>query len=392
MTHAAPGAASTFPALGVAPEWVAALGKQGITQPTAIQREALPELLAGHDACLTAETGTGKTLAYLLPIFCRLDVARAGTQAVVLAPTHELALQIHRQCCDLAQNAGVAVRSLLLMGGTSMERQVEKLKTRPHVVVGTPGRVRDLIGMGKLKAQAVRCVVVDEADRLLVGESLGVVRAILASVPAARQLVFASATRQAESEAVIQALAPAAVLLQPGADAVNANITHLYVVCQARERIRLLRQLLAAMNPERALVFADVSETAERATSQLDHHGIPVAELHADFGKFDRKQAMDDFRRGAARVLVASDVAARGLDFPGVTHVFNLDAPRQSRAYLHRAGRTGRAGAKGVAVTLLAEDEVRLVRRYETDLGIAMQRVRLREGRLVSVGGPGADE
>lgn len=383
MTPAARDAASTFPELGVAPEWVAALAKQHVTEPTAIQQAALPVLLAGGDACLNSETGTGKTLAYLLPIFCRLDPEQFATQAVILAPTHELALQIHRQCCDLAQNAGAPIRSLLLMGGTSMERQVAKLKTRPHVVVGTPGRVRDLMGMGKLKAQSVRCVVIDEADRLLVGESLAVVRAILAAVPGTRQMVFASATQQAESAAAIAALAPGAVLLRPSADAVNANITHLYLVCEQRERLKLLRQCLSAMNPERALVFVDDNDTAERATAQLDHHHIPVAELHADFSKFDRKRAMDDFRSGAARVMIASDVAARGLDFPGVTHVFNLDAPRQSRAYLHRSGRTGRAGAKGTAVTLLSAAELRLVRRYETDLGIAMQRVRLREGRVI---------
>jgi len=382
MTPATRGAASTFAALGVAPEWVAALAKQNVTEPTAIQREALPVLMAGGDACLNSETGTGKTLAYLLPIFGRLDTTQAAPQALILAPTHELALQIHRQCCDLAQNAGAPVRSLLLIGGTSMDRQLTKLKTGPHVVVGSPGRVRDLLAMGKLKAKAVRCVVIDEADRLMVGESLGVIRAILKALPAGHQLVFASATEQTESAGAIATLSPKAVMLRPTAGPVNADITHLYLVCERRDRLKLLRQCLGAMNPERALVFADDNDTAERATAQLDHHHVPVAELHADFDKFDRKQAMDAFRSGAARVLVASDVAARGLDFPGVTHVFNLDAPKQSRAYLHRTGRTGRAGAKGTAVTLVSADEVRLVRRYETELGIAMQRVGLREGSV----------
>lgn len=369
------------------PAWVAALAKQGVTEPTAIQQAALPVLLAGRDACLNSETGTGKTLAYLLPIFTRLDADLAATQAVVLAPTHELALQIQRQCRDLAQAAGAPVRSLLLIGGTSIDRQLEKLKGKPHVVVGSPGRIRDLLEMRKLKAPAVRWVVIDEADRLLVGESLGLVRSILEFVPAGRQLVFASATEQAGSAAAIAELAPAAVLLRPGAGAVNADITHLYLVCEKRDRLKLLRQLIAALDPARALVFAEDNDTAERATAQLDHHHVAVAELHADFGKFDRKQAMDDFRSGAARVMVASDVAARGLDLPGVTHVFNLDAPRQSRAYLHRAGRTGRAGAKGTAITLIAEGEVRLVRRYETDLGIALRQVRLREGKVVPAGG-----
>src|SRR5437667_2279581 len=168
----------TFAELAVPPDLVAALAKQAITEPTALQIAALPLLLAGQDAYLNAETGTGKTLAYLLPIFCRLDVTLAATQAVIVAPTHELAIQIQRQCCDLAQNAGWPVRSLLLIGGTSTERQIEKLKKKPHVVVGSPGRIRELIDMGKLKTPAIGCIVVDEADRLLLAESLEEVRAI----------------------------------------------------------------------------------------------------------------------------------------------------------------------------------------------------------------------
>src|SRR2546422_417921 len=164
--HPSLGMIMTFAEIGVRPELVAALSKQRITEPTAIQIAALPVLLAGRDAYLNSETGTGKTLAYLLPIFSRLDVQREATQVVVIAPTHELAIQIQRQCTDLAQNAGWPVRTLLLIGGTSMERQIDKLKKKPHVVVGSPGRIRELIGLGKLKVNAVRSVVVDEADRL----------------------------------------------------------------------------------------------------------------------------------------------------------------------------------------------------------------------------------
>jgi superfamily II DNA/RNA helicase len=341
--------------------------------------------MAGTDAVLNAETGTGKTLAYLLPIFSRLDTAQAATQAVILAPSHELAIQIHRQSCDLAQNAGMAVRSLLLIGGTSMDRQLDKLKNKPHVVVGSPGRVRELMKMNKLKTLGVRTVVMDEADRLMVGETLAVIRAIIAALPPERQMVFASATVQAEATAEIAQLAPGAETLRPGTDAVNTDITHVYLVCEERDKLKLLRQVISAMKPERALVFAHGNDLAERATSQLDFHHIKTVELHADFDKLDRKQAMDDFRGGRAQVMVASDMAARGLDFPGITHVFNLDAPKQPRAYLHRAGRTGRAGAKGVAVTLIGEAEIRLIRRYETDLGIALHRVRLREGNVIPV-------
>lgn len=373
----------TFAELGVPPELVAALAKQGITEPTAIQIEALPVLLAGESAYLNAETGTGKTLAYLVPSFARLDASLAATQVIVIAPTHELAIQIHRQCCDLAQNAALAVRSLLLIGGTSMDRQLDKLKTKPHLVVGSLGRIRELIAMRKLKALAVRTIVIDEADRMLGEESLAEIRAVVAATPDTRQMVFASATEAPAGSAAVTALAPHTVMLRSGAAAVNANIEHLYLVCEERDKPEVLRKLLHALAPERAMVFVHRNETAEAVAATLAHHKIPAADLHGASHKLDRKQAMDDFRAGRTPVLIASDVAARGLDIPGVTHVFNLDVPTDSKAYLHRVGRTARAGASGHAVTLMTEPEVRRVRRYESELGITLHAVRLREGRVI---------
>lgn len=374
----------TFSEIDVPPDLVAALAKQQITEPMPIQVAALPVLLAGKDAYLNAETGTGKTLAYLLPIFCRLDAKLDATQAVIVAPTHELAIQIQRQSCDLAQNAGWPIRTLLLIGGTSMDRQIDKLKKKPHIVVGSPGRIHELIGMGKLKTQAVRSVVVDEADRLLVAESLPTLRAILKATPRGRQLIFASATEQNESAEAIAALAPELVMLQAGAAPVNENIEHLYLVCEERDKPEVLRKLFHALHPERAIAFVHRSDTAADVTAKLAHHQIPVADLHGARDKRDRKQAMDDFRSARVRVLIASDIAARGLDIPGVTHIINLDVPTQSKAYLHRVGRTARAGAKGQAVTLMTDDEVRLVQRYETELGIVMHRVRMREGQVIA--------
>ncbi len=373
-----------FPELGLRVELVAALDKQLITEPTPIQAMALPVLLAGKDAYLNAETGTGKTLAYLLPIFCRLDPEHPGPQFVIVAPTHELAIQIQRQCSDLAQNAGWPIRSLLLIGGTSLDRQIEKLKQKPHVVVGSPGRILELIDKGKLKTKRIRGVVIDEADRLLLHESLSAVRGIIDAAPPGRQLIFASATEQWESAEAIATLAPDLIRLRAGAAAVNENIEHHYVVCEERDKPELLRKLLHALQPERSLVFVHRNEMARNLTAKLAHHHVSVAELHAAGDKRERKQAMDDFRSAQVRVLVASDVAARGLDIHGVTHIFNLDAPTQSQAYLHRVGRTARAGAKGQAVTLMTADEAHLVRRYEAELGIVLKHVRLREGRVMS--------
>jgi ATP-dependent RNA helicase DeaD len=375
----------TFTELQLAPELIAALEQQQITEPTPIQSAALPVLLAGHDAYLHAETGTGKTLAYLLPIFSRIDAAQAATQAVIIAPTHELAIQIHRQCCDLAQNAGWPVRSLLLIGGTSTERQIDKLKKKPHLVVGSPGRIDELLGRGKLKAQHVRSIVIDEADRLLSEESLLAVRAIIRPAPRSRQLIFASATMERQSMAVAKELAPELHLLQAGAAAVNQNIEHLYLVCEERDKPDELRRLLHALAPERAIVFVHRNDVAEKIALKLAHHKISAADLNAALDKEDRKYAMDGFRKAEIQVLIASDIAARGLDIKGVTHIFNFDVPTSSQAYLHRTGRTGRAGAKGLAVTLMTQIETRLIRRYEEELGIEMQCVRTREGKVLAV-------
>jgi len=376
----------TFDDLKMPPALIAALAWQQITNPTPIQDAALPVLLEGKDAYLYAETGTGKTLAYLLPLFCRVDVGLAATQIVIVAPTHELAIQIQRQCCDLALHAGMALRSLLLIGGTSTERQIDKLKKKPHLVVGSPGRIGELIARGKLKTRDVRSIVIDEADLLLNEEHLQAVLAIIRTAPPGRQLVFASATREKQSTAAISALSPDLVMLNAGSAPVSENIEHLYLQCEERDKPDELRKLLHCLKPERALVFVHRNDVADRVAGKLAHHHIPAADLNAANDKQLRKQAMDGFRSGAIRVLIASDIAARGLDIRGVALVVNLDVPTLSKAYLHRTGRTGRTGAKGLAVSLVAESELRVVRRYQQELGIVMQGARMREGRLMPDG------
>ena len=373
----------TFTELGVSADLIAGLAQQDITEPMPMQIAALPVLLAGKNAYLNSATGTGKTLAYVLPILCRLDAQRDATQAVIVAPTHELAIQIQRVCRDLVQHAGRVIRTQLLIGGTSMARQIDHLKRKPHLVVGSPGRIRELIAMSKLKTQAIGCIVIDEADRLLADTSLADVRAIVRATRAERQLIFASATEQPTSTAAITALASDVVMVRAGAATLNENNEHQYLVCEERDKPDVLRKLLHALGVERAMVFVHRNETAERVAAKLDYHHIAVANLHAASDKRDRKLALDDFRSGRVRVLVASDVAARGLDIPGITDIVNLDVPTESKAYLHRVGRTARAGAKGRATTLMTAHEVRLVRRFEAELGIVMHHVRLREGRVV---------
>jgi superfamily II DNA/RNA helicase len=288
-----------------------------------------------------------------------------------------------------------------LIGGTATARQIEKLKAKPHVVVGSPGRIVELIERGKLKTTHLRAIVIDEADRLLQDESLKWMQKIVGLAPPARQLIFASATIEAQTREVLATLSPEAVMLSPStavtgrsAGAVNENIQHLYLICEERDKPDTLRKLLHAFDIPRSIVFVHRNEVAERVAAKLAHHKLAVADLSAGLDKLDRKHAMDGIRSGAINIMIASDLAARGLDIPAVTHVFNLDVPTTSKAYLHRVGRTGRApagsslarrsvaGAQGTAVSLLTEIEARLVRRYEQELGIIMQRVKVRDGHI----------
>ena len=363
----------SFSDLGIIPALESALAADGITEPTAIQVEAIPALLAGKNAYLSSETGTGKTLAYLLPLFAQIDPGQRTLQVIIVVPTHELAMQIFAVGRDLAQQAGLHIRVQALIGGVSTKRQLEKLKSKPHIIVGTPGRISELIKIRKIKPHTVKSIIVDEVDRLLVGESLTEIRGIIKATLRERRLVFVSATQRAETSQEAAVLAPDLVQIRAGADQVNAAIEHFYIECEERDKPEVLRKLLRALRPERAIVFMHRNANAEVLAAKLAHHQIAVVDLHGAHDNARRKKAIDDFRQADAKVLIASDIAARGLDIRGVSHVFNFDIPTQSKDYLHRVGRTSRAGSAGCAVSLMTAQELRLVKRYRSELDIALR-------------------
>lgn len=375
----------TFEQFELLPSLTLALEKLKLTVPTPVQLQAISIVQAGSDTYINAETGSGKTLAYLLPLYQVLNVERSATQVLIIVPTHELALQIHRVSCDLAQHAGMAVRNVLLIGGTASDRQIEKLKKKPQIIIGTPGRVLELIERGKIKLSDLKTLVIDEADRLLAEDSLEMVQKIVRACPGRRQLVFVSATEQPKSKQYMEQLAPNLVRLHSEELIINQNIDHFYMVVEERDKPDALRKLIHATKTEKVIVFVHRNETAEDVAAKLEHHKIIVADLHSTHEKEVRKQSMQNFRSGKARVLIASDIAARGLDIPGITHVFNLDLPSKGKDYLHRVGRCGRAGARGVAVSILIKPEVRLIELFEQTLGIQMRQVTLREGQMIEI-------
>lgn len=386
----------TFEGLGLEPALAAKLAEVGAAHPTAVQAQAIPALLAGRDGIIVSPTGTGKTLAYLLPILQRLDGTRRETQAIVLAPTQELAMQIVREA-EL-YGADLGIRTTALIGGASLVRQLDRMKTKPALVVGTPGRVREVASRGKLRLPTVRHVVVDETDRVFALGGRGDVEWIVRQCARERQTVFVSATRseamrQAEKQWLKQPWEPdASGLAEVTGEGAGVGvggglpetISHWYMVCDKRDKVDLVRRLLLHTRMKPALLFLNDIEKIGELQAKLTYEGIPVETLYGDISGRERGRAMQRFRAGRVALLVATDVAARGLDVPGLPLVIQFDPALDADHYVHRAGRTGRMGKKGVSITLVAHQERFIIDKLASRLGITMAQKTLYGGRLVS--------
>ncbi len=364
---------STFSTLGLSQHRLNALTQQNITTPAKIQTQAYPILSRQQDVWLSAPTGSGKTLAYLLPLLERIDAMTTDLQVAILAPTQELAVQIYDCICRLEQGGSPAVRSQLLIGNASAQRQKEKLKQKPHIVVGTCGRMLELGNARKLKLHLCKSVVIDEADSMLGPDSIEDVEAFLKMTPRDRHLVFTSATEKGDAFQIAQSIGTDVSWLQCAERQSVPTIQHSYIEARYHNKAKALQHLLQTLQPERAIVFLHRNATAEELGEELTHRHLDLLVLHGGMSKFERQKALNQFRRGKVKVLIASDVAARGLDIKDVTHIINFDLPSSSDDYLHRAGRTGRMGAAGNAISIATEEELKLIRRYERDLDIQIQ-------------------
>ena len=353
-----------FAALNLRPELAQAVTTLGYTQPTPIQRDIIPLMLAGSDVTGQAQTGTGKTAAFAIPILQQLDPSARLPQALVVAPTRELALQVAEMTQALGQYLEVNV--LAIYGGTAYSQQLAGLRNGAHIVVGTPGRLLDLAKRGRLDLSAVRFVVLDEADEMLSMGFIEDVEALLAQTPTERQTALFSATlpKRIMQLAENYLRDPKTVRIEAEQVTVSATEQRYYLVNEF-DKLAVLTRLFEIENISTALIFTRTRARTGELVNELNLRGFPAEALSGDMSQEARERTMARFRSGHVKVLVATDVAARGLDVEGISHVFNFDLPDEAELFVHRVGRTGRAGRTGIAISLVTPSERRLMREIE---------------------------
>ncbi|KAA9031219.1 DEAD/DEAH box helicase [Niallia endozanthoxylica] len=342
--------------------------KAGFSQPTSIQSYAIPHILEKKDVIAQSPTGTGKTLAYLLPVLNMIDAEKKAVQAVILASSQELVMQILNEIQKWAEGSGI--RGASFIGGANVKRQLEKLKKHPHIAVGTPGRVHELIKQKKLKMHEVKMVVLDEGDQLLVPEHTETVQQIVKSTLSDRQVVLFSATLPDSIINIAKELTNNAEIISVKKDeTIRAEkVNHIYFISEQRDKIKLLEKI-SRLKELKGLVFVKDIGNLTVLAEKLQFKKINVSILHSDLNKMERQKALRNFRDGKTSMLIATDVAARGLDIQGITHVVHYDFPKDLNQYVHRSGRTGRFGAAGTVISLVTEREERDLKKFAREIG-----------------------
>lgn len=374
-----------FSELNLDDKIILGLEKQGITVPTEIQSLTIPEILNNKDVIGEAHTGSGKTLAFLTPLFQKIDASKKDLQALILAPTRELVMQIEKQAKLLSENSNMQVNSISIIGDVNMDKQIKKLKEiKPQIVVGTPGRVLDLIRKKKIKAHTIKTIVLDEGDNLLDNTHLRTIKDIIKSTMRDRQLLIFSATVSAKAMPIAKELMKDPIIFKNEKKAsLNPNIEHMYIEVEERDKAEVLRKLIAAVNPSKAIVFINRGFDVEMIADKLKYHNQNSFAMHKRITKEQRQQALENFRNGKINILVSSDISARGLDIDGISHIINLDFPANANEYLHRAGRTARGNAHGTTISLVTKREFPALRIYEREFNIKIEKKTLSYGELV---------
>jgi ATP-dependent RNA helicase RhlE len=364
----------TFAELALHPTILQAISDAGYTAPTPIQRDAIPLAMKGRDIMGLAQTGTGKTAAFTLPIIDRLIDGPRRTRALILTPTRELCVQVEESFRKYATGAEIAV--VAVYGGVPLEPQERKLRDGVDVVVATPGRLIDHLDRQNVVFDALEVLVLDEADRMLDMGFAPQINRIVDQIPAYRQTLLFSATMPPEVEALARKYLRKPIVVQVGVrSAAASTVTHAVYPVPREKKNALLVELLTAKVHDSVLIFSRTKHGADRIVRDLEKAGVSATAMHADKTQAQRTRALQDFKDGKTSVLVATDIAQRGLDISGITHVINYDVPQQAEDYVHRIGRTGRAAKEGDAYTFMSPDEIGMVRTIERMIGKPIPRV-----------------
>ena len=377
---------TTFLDLGITEELNAKLQENNLVTPTAVQSKVIPEILQNKSLLFQSETGTGKTLAFLLPILQNIKEDEKSVQAIILSPTHELSSQIKSEIQKISN-----YKTMLCIGGTPLKRQIETLKEKPKVIIGSPVRIKELIFLKKIKTQSVKTIVFDEIDRLIEPEIRDDTVDLLKLLNSDVQLIGCSATVKPNVKKIFEtALSSMRENSQieyielPLEDILQKRITHWAIYAEQRNKIDTLRSLINAIKPEKLLIFTAKTDQVANITQKLQFKKIDCVGLHSKTDKIQRKTIIDRFKSGKTKILITSDLAARGLDIQGVTHIVQMDLPSNDDFFIHRAGRTGRAGNTGINIVIGDGYEMKKYSNLEKKLKLVVYPKVLHSGKVVN--------
>ena len=377
---------TTFLDLGISEELNAKLQENNLVTPTAVQSKVIPEILQNKSLLFQSETGTGKTLAFLLPILQNIKEEDKSVQAIILSPTHELSSQIKSEIQKISK-----FKTMLCIGGTPLKRQIETLKEKPKVIIGSPVRIKELIFLKKIKTPSVKTIVFDEIDRLIEPEIRDDTVDLLKLLNSDVQLIGCSATVKPNVKKIFEtALSSMRENSQieyielPLEDILQKRITHWAIYAEQRNKIDTLRSLINAIKPEKLLIFTAKTDQVANITQKLQFKKIDCVGLHSKTDKIQRKTIIDRFKSGKTKILITSDLAARGLDIQGVTHIVQMDLPSNDNFFIHRAGRTGRAGNTGINIVIGDGYEMKKYSNLEKKLKLVVYPKVLHSGKVVN--------
>lgn len=357
-----------------------ALEKQNIVTPTKIQEMAISQIIDGKDVMIKSQTGSGKTLAYLLPLY--QTITEKGNQVVIICPTRELCMQVHGVVKDFSALSSINLESAVVFGGVNIKTQIEKLKSKPQIIIGTVDRVLELVKKKKIQAHLIKTFIIDEADKLEHAHIKTLRKCFMRDT----QVVFVSATFSKQNIKQIQEISPNINFLETSTnETIPENITHLFIIAEKRDKLEVLRKLIGIIQPVKSLIFINDLNEINTAVAKLNYHNINCVSIHSETSKESRQKGLKKLENGDLKYLVSTDLASRGLHINNIDFVYHMSISEDPSDYLHRAGRTGRNDKKGVSICIATENEIQYIKKYKARFKIEFSEIRMKYGEITYI-------